>query len=476
MPTNNQIIPINNNNTIQATTNPQSNLNKLQTNTQQMQNPITIPIQIQPSVVNAESQNQYNVPEPIEYQRKQNTIPYQNTFNNYQTQYNYIPEYPQITIPTANINTIEGQYQSNYSNAINQIANSILNMRFSYNPNEDDLLKAASQYVTQNTFESMNSKGILNSSMTAERVAQVVGKLIPEYEKMAREEFDASFSRMMNVANLIMNMDEREFRYWQDARDQRWKEEEQEYQRKQDALKNAWQRVDELGYVDNNASIVLGVPVGTLSKDAREAKEEYERKIAEWNRQHEIETKTERELLQLKQSLEKELYNYKSNIEMQNEKALYNYKSNIDTQKQKELYEYKSNVDSKNDLISYENKLKMQQKYGVSTTASGSIKSSKVSLSTYEGVIQNRWGEKDIMTDQYTIKQGSNDEAYNFLLNEYVAGNISDSDVSILLAKYNITKPREKTQTISTTTTTYNGVPNIVRGGNGGGGGAMGGR
>ena len=424
MATNNPLVQTNN--VVQATTNPQTNINNLQT--QQ-------PIQTLPVTTNQNNQiqsnEQYNVPTPVVYtgQQNQNSNMYQDVFNNYKSQYSYTPEYPQIVIDATNNNTLEGQFQSNYSNALNQIANSILNMRFSYNPNEDDLLRAASQYVTQNTFESMNSKGILNSSMTAERVAQVVGKLIPEYEKMARDEFDASFSRMLNTANLIFKMDDREFTYWQDARDQKWKEEEQAYQRKQDALKNAWTRVDELGYVDNDSSIILGVPVGTLSKDAREAKEAYERKIEEWNRQHEIETQTEKELLKLKQDMEKE------------------------------LYEYKSNIESKTDLLNYENKLKLQQQYNTSTSGSSSS-SSKSNLSTYESVIQNAWGEKDVIQDTWSIKNGMNDRAYNYLAQQYAVGNLSAYDFSVLIAKYGIepvaaitTNSKENTSNISTTST-----------------------
>ena len=169
----------------------------------------------------------------------------------------------------------------------------------------------------------------------------MVGELIPTYEKMARDEFDANFTRMANMINLLGQMDDREFAHWQDARDQKWKEEERDYQRKLGELEIAWKRVDELGYVDNDAALVLGVAAGTLSKDAREAKEAYERQIEEWNRQHEIEKQTEKELLQLKQQLEKDMYDYQSKL---------------DAQRQKELYDYQAS----RDLEDYQKKLQMQ--------------------------------------------------------------------------------------------------------------------
>ena len=406
---------------IQVTNNPQNNVQQV-ANTQvqqpvqqpvQAQNvtPVTIPVQIQPVVAQnnniQQMQQQTNVPTPTKYtQPTQQTQPiYQNIYDNYQSQYKTEQRmYPTVQIPTVDTNTIEGQYQSQYSNAINQLANTILSARFNYNPNEDDLLKQASKYVTQNTFESMNAKGILNSSMTAERVAQVVGNLIPQYEKLAREEFDEAFSRMLNTANLLMNMDDRQFTYWQDARNQKWKEEEQQYQRSQDALKNAWARVDELGYVDNEASKILGVPVGTLSKDAREKKEAYERQIAEWNRQHEIEKQTEMELYKLKQE-----------ISTQNELALYKAKQNLSTQQQKELERY-----------SYE----LKQEYGGTTSSSNNF-------STYDDIIKNRYAEYDDMTKQYVVPdEDSYNQLANYLDNLYASGRISEEELFNLSSKY----------------------------------------
>lgn len=438
---------------IQVTNNPQNNVNQAMQPMQQSQptqptqnvTPVTIPVQIQPVVAqnnNAQQVQQDNAPTPVQYtQPIQQTQPsYQNVFNNYQSQYKTEQSmYPNVQIPKEDINTIEGQYKSNYSDAINQLANTILSARFEYNPNEDDLLKQASNYVTQNTFESMNAKGILNSSITAERVAQVVGNLIPQYEKLAREEFDAAFSRMLNTANLLMNMDERQFAYWKDARDQRWKEEEQQYQRSQDALKNAWTRVDELGYVDNEAAKVLGISVGTLSKDAREKKEAREYEMAEWNRRHEIEKQTEMELYQLKQDLAQSQWEKQQKINMENDLALYKAKQNLSTQQQKELEKY-----------SYE----LKKQYGGTSNSANTVP-----LSTYDSVIQNRWGIKDDMTNKISLQDSfndidNNDEVYSYIIQEYLSGRLSESDFSTLVAKYGITQPG--TQKTSSNVNTVN--------------------
>lgn len=312
---------------IAATTNPQTNMEAIQ--------PVTIPLQIQPMIaqqpVQQTVQQQANqqaaaqvvqptttAPAPVAAPQQPNNYNY--NFNNYTPKNTETRQFNPIVLDNTNYSNTE--YKSQYAGAVNQLANQILNMRFSYNPNEDDLLQQAAKYTTQNTFESMNSKGILNSSLTAERVARVVGELIPTYEKMARDEFESNFNMLMNTAQLIMNLDDSQYRRWQADRELAWEKEQVEYKKAQDALKNAWERVDELGYVDNAASIVLGVPVGTLSRSAREAMEERQYELETWYRKQEAQQRAEKELLLLKADLEREDTLLKAQISR--EQALYN--------------------------------------------------------------------------------------------------------------------------------------------------------
>lgn len=181
---------------IAATTNPQKNMEAIQ--------PVTIPLQIQPMITQPQQTIQQTIqqqenqqaaaqvvqpttsaPTPVAAPQQPNNYNY--NFNNYTPKNTEVRQFNPIVLDNTNYPNTE--YKSQYAGAVNQLANQILNMRFSYNPNEDDLLQQAAKYTTQNTFESMNNKGILNSSLTAERVARVVGELIPTYEKMARDEF-----------------------------------------------------------------------------------------------------------------------------------------------------------------------------------------------------------------------------------------------------------------------------------------------
>ena len=483
MATTQQIIAQNNTNAPQvATANPQANVSNVQPGIA----PVTIPVQIQPVVGGQIQQQQVQQPQQQQVQQPQQNIAQQigqvqipkAVQQMTQPNTNAYSLFPQVNVPNEDVSGMD-TYKSQYSDAINQIANSILNMRFSYNPEEDDLLQQATNYVTQNTYESMNSKGILNSSMTAERVAKVVGDLIPQYEKMAREEFEASFSRMINMANLIMNMDDRSFGIWKDARDQRWKEQEAEYEKKQKEIQNAWNKVDQLGYVDNESALLLNIPAGTLSKDAREKKEAFEREVQEWTRRHKIETETEKELIKLKEELaadewtrqfnleqeaKKQMLEYQDDIQARQEARQYKYDTGLldyknqiaqqqeqrqqqldkellqvkadiqeakdqkDTEREKELLKYKAELQKEQNEIEHNYDLELLN--AKSETSSANY----VSLSNYDSIIKNRFATKQ--NGQYVVSDPT--ALMNYLKQEYESGRLSQNDALTLIDKYGL--------------------------------------
>ena len=121
-----------------------------------------------------------------------------------------------------------------------------------------------------------------------------------------------------------------------------------------------------MGYVDNEASKVLGVAVGTLSGAAREAKEQ-----------------REFELQKMREQLE---------IERANNEALARLKSELDLQSSKQLAAYQSSLNKSEADYNYQ----LQKKYS-------SISNSKNNFSTYDAIIQNRYAEYDDMTRQYVV-------------------------------------------------------------------------
>lgn len=446
--------------TVVATSNPQTNIEQVQPNTQPVVqnnpinnqvnantqtatqnsqnnaiNPITIPIQIQPTVATQNQTAQNSNIQPLQTQQVQTTrataetsAPTPQTYQGQNTNNNII-DFNQIyssyqsnfgnnnstgatgssgirkssigtTIVTptnTNLNTVSGMYQSAYSDTINSLISSMitqLETGFQYDPTQDTALQVATEYASNSTLQSLAGSGVLNSSATAERVARVVSELIPQYEQLAYTRWTDYLGQLADTAQLVMNYDAQQFEYWKDAKDREFQEKQFAYQKQQDALENAWKRVDELGYVDNQASTILGVPVGTLSGEARLAKEQQEFELAKMREQ--------------------------AQIEYENNKALYQLKSELDKQQQEYTYQ-------------------LEQKYGTSRSSSSSANTT--SLSTYQDIINNRWADYDEINRKYTVSD--NTALYNYLVTEYSAGRMSSSDLANLTAMYNVRQPSE---------------------------------
>lgn len=440
----NPVQPVQNNNTTQVSTNNQAQSNNAI-------NPITIPIQIQPTVANQPQQTvepRQNLqvqqasnpaPTPQTYQEPQynnNVIDFNQIYSSYQSAFGNNNNSNTnstgasgikktsigttiVTPTTANLNSVEGMYQSSYANTINSLLSEMITQLengFTYDPNKDNALKVATEYAANSTMQSLAGSGVLNSSATAERVARVVSELIPQYEQLAYTRWTDYIGQLSDTAQLVMNYDSQQFEYWKDAKDREFQNKQFEYQKQQDALENAWKRVDELGYVDNNASAILGVPVGTLSGEARLAKEQREFELAKMREQAQIEYENNKALYQLKAELDKDQARYAAEL-------------------QKEQSRYESELSKNEAKYSYE----LEKKYGGSSASRSSA--STTSLSTYQDIINNRWADYDEFSRKYTV----NDNAglYNYLVSEYSAGRMTSSDLANLTAMYNVTQPTD---------------------------------
>lgn len=466
-----------------ATSNPQTNIERVQSNTanpgvqnaninntQTQMNPITIPIQIQPQVAGQNvapttvqpasnlqtNQQQVNAPTPQTYQnnnQNNNVVDFNQIYSQYQSAYGTNTGANKtsntytgikktsigttiVTPTTANLNTVKGQYQSAYSDTINGIISqmiSSMNNGFEYDPTTDNSLRVASEYAANSTLQSLAGSGVLNSSATAERVARIVSELIPTYEEKAHSRWVEYLGQLADTAQLVMNYDNQQFQYWKDAKDREFQEKEFEFNKKQKELENAWKRVDELGYVDNKASAVLGVKVGTLSGAAREAKEQREFELNKMREQAQIEYQNNVAITKLKNELELNSSKALAKYNAQLEKNLYSYKSSIDTANSKELAAYQNSLNNSSKEYEY----KLAQKYGSTTS-----KSSTVSLSTYKDIIKNAYANYDDITGKYTVTDNAN--LWDYLTNEYVTGRMSENDYMSLIAMYGVTEPTDK--------------------------------
>ena len=185
--------------------------------------------------------------------------------------------------------------------------------KFNYDPTQDSSLKTAQKEAERIVREGAGSKGLLYSSGTISTAARRAGELIPTYEQQAYNRWADQKNREANLLNTIMewdnmaaqrnidqlnlmktkfdtvmDMDTQSFERFKVILNQR--NEDRKYaleveklniEEQQAALESAWKRVESLGYVDEQASVVLGVPVGTKASWAQQAALEHEYALQE---------------------------------------------------------------------------------------------------------------------------------------------------------------------------------------------------
>lgn len=491
----------------------QNNVNGTNGIAQQSQvNPITIPIQIQPQIAPTgqpqtidrnvqpnqnlqvnNAQPSYNAPTPQTYQgnnNSSNVVDFNQIYKSYNDSLGRNNNQPTttasgikkssynttiVTPTTINLNSVEGQYQSAYADTINGVISTMLTQveqlrtgDFGYDPTQDMALRMASEYAANSTLQSLAGSGVLNSSATAERVARIVSELIPQYEEKAYNRQVQYLSQLADTAQLVMNFDNQQFQYWQDAKDREFKEKEFEFNKQQKSLENAWKRVDELGYVDNEASTILGVKVGTLSASAREAKEQrefelekmkeqlsiehannvaltklkveletqQEKELASYNNmlqtarmelQSKLDTQKSKELASYNNMLDQQSYAYKTNLDTQKSKELasyndsldrntYAYKSNIDTQKSKEVASYNNALEK--DLANYKTQLSTQQSKELAAYENELNIQKNKELAEYENQLNLKYN-KELTAYENSLKQSSSSKTNSSNLATY---------------------------------------------------------
>ncbi|MBW2002995.1 MAG: peptidoglycan-binding protein [Deltaproteobacteria bacterium] len=194
-------------------------------------------------------------------------------------------------------------YQSPYTGQIQDIIQQLQGRQFQYDPAKDIALQQAQQQAINKVSEEMASRGILSSTITADRAAQEAAILIPQYRQIAFNEYMSETDRLMDYGKFLQGLDQQSYNRIADQWARDWKQKEFQYQQalneieiSQQNIDRAWDRVNELGYVDNEASQILGVPAGTPSRRAREFMEqiEAENRAAERDLQDRIALERER--------------------------------------------------------------------------------------------------------------------------------------------------------------------------------------
>ncbi|MFT9498241.1 hypothetical protein [Anaerosolibacter sp.] len=186
-------------------------------------------------------------------------------------------------------------YQSQTNDVLSQLMKQV-NKPFEYNPRKDpryqavqDAAERNAQTASRNAMEAMNERGILNSTITGDRIGQIeqeakqrVTDLIPQLMESAYNQRQNETNNLLQLLGVYQGLENQSYNrnqvldqtaYERGLQEQQAEAQAvaQQAQLQQQQLEQALSRVDSLGYVDNAASQILGVPVGTPSFRAREA-------------------------------------------------------------------------------------------------------------------------------------------------------------------------------------------------------------
>mgnify|MGYP001057867503 CR=1 FL=1 len=163
-----------------------------------------------------------------------------------------------------------GEYQSPYQDLIQDLFRQARETQFEYDPSQDTSLQQAQGQAQRSVMEEMNRRGLLTSTMTGDRASQATAQLIPQYEQMAYGRHQQEIQNVFNQLNAAMQIENQEYSRYIDQ----YNMEMDRINLERQQINDAWNRVSNMGYVDNESSLILGVPAGTLSVEAQAAQEQ----------------------------------------------------------------------------------------------------------------------------------------------------------------------------------------------------------
>ena len=230
-------------------------------------------------------------------------------------------------------NTFTNPYQKKQENLFNKLYNS----KFNWNPNTSEALKTAQQQAMRSVSREMEQRGILDSTITTDRMQQVAQSLVPQYEQMAYSRYQDENQKLVSLANMLSNMSTQQLAEWQANNTQRYnntmltlQRERNEQEKLRNEIDKAYKKVELLTYADNESAVILGVKPNTPAASVRQAM---------LDKQIQLEIEAARTDEQIR-ALEAE-YNLQSTIGMD----IYKQKAAVDLEQSKELATYQTDED-----------------------------------------------------------------------------------------------------------------------------------
>ena len=232
---------------------------------------------------------------------------------------------------------------------------------FEYDIEKDPLVAKAKENLQQSIMDMANKRGFAYGSYATDIVRQQMEKLQPQFEEIAYNRNSDYLNRQIALANTMMKweqvqfdrkknaiellrtkldfinkLDQREFNIFKVMLDQRnmqrqihMEELKLSYTKQNNDVTNALNRIESLGYVDNQASLILGMPVGTKAKWAQQAALQHQNKLEQMAKENEYALQKQA----LDASMEKELFALQNRLDeaskMKYQTLEYNYKKEL---------------------------------------------------------------------------------------------------------------------------------------------------
>lgn len=174
---------------------------------------------------------------------------------------------------------------------------------FTWNQDEDASFQRHMKQGSASIMQEMVNRGVVNSTTTTSQLASLLGQAAPEFEQAAYSRWSNEQQRAMQRAQFLAGIDQTAFTQEQALQDNAYqlsnylgqlndddygaykssvtatqsqraadlKAVQDYYTAQKTALESTMARVNQLGYVDNDAALVLGVSVGTPAAQANTA-------------------------------------------------------------------------------------------------------------------------------------------------------------------------------------------------------------
>ena len=141
-----------------------------------------------------------------------------------------------------------------------------------------NVAKQRGDIASRQAMETLNQRGILNSSITADNVAQIQQQaqteILPTLLERAYGLRKEQAQQLTQLLNYYSKEEQNQQAMHQKAEEAKRENLKLQITQKEKNIKAALDRIDALGYADNFAAQVLGIPVGTPSQAAKKAAEE----------------------------------------------------------------------------------------------------------------------------------------------------------------------------------------------------------